>query len=115
MIQTNIFDWKPSAPESIKGDRGGLSFNRSLDGKRLNKQAQAVWEAMADSRWYSLEELQTKLHGMFPDRHFPITSISARTRDFRKSIYNCKHETLDSVRLDNGLWRYRLNPEKRKS
>ena len=113
MIQKSLLDYRPPAPESVKGDRDGSSFNRKKDGKRLNKQAMAVWEAMSDGRWYSYEELQAKLHRMFPEKHFPITSIAARTRDFRKPIYSCTYETMDSVRLDNGLWRYRLNPEKR--
>lgn len=113
MIQADIFDWVPPAPQSILGPRDGETFNAKQDTKRLNKQAVAVWEAMSDGRWYSLEELQDKLHKLHPDKHFPITSISARTRDFRKACYGCTRETLEATRLDNGLWRYRLHPEKR--
>jgi len=113
MMEPDLFSWTSPAPQSILGDRAGISFDKKLDRKRLNKQAIAVWEAMADGRWYSLEELQAKLRLIFPDKHFPITSISARTRDFRKPCYGCSDETMESVRLDSGLWRYRLYPEKR--
>lgn len=106
MIQTSLFDYTPPAPQSILGDRQGDSYDRKLDLKRLNKQAQVVWDVMSDGNWHTLAELHV-LTG------YPESSISARCRDFRKGIYGCNEETMESKRVSKGLWRYRLHPEKK--
>lgn len=113
MIQPELFSWVPPPPEALKGDRDGSSYVRKQDLKRLNEQAQAVWDAMSDLRWYSLEELKAKLERLHPEKQFPITSISARQRDFRKNIFGGTHETVETVRVSKGLFRSRLHPEKR--
>lgn len=113
LAQPNLWDWTPPPPKEILGDRDGQSYVRKQDLKRLNEQAQAVWDAMSDLRWYSLEELKAKLERLHPEKQFPITSISARQRDFRKSIFGGTHETVETVRVSKGLFRSRLHPEKR--
>jgi biotin operon repressor len=106
MIQPDLLSWTPPAPQSILGDRHGVTFDHKSDVKRLNKQAQAVWEAMADGRYYSLRELADKTG-------YPEASISARIRDFRKAEFGGRFETVETVPVHRGLFRYKLHPEKR--
>ena len=106
MQQADLLDWKPPSPQTILGDRGGESFDHKRDVRRLNAQAQRIWDCMADGKWRSLSEI----HDITGDRE---ASISARLRDFRKSCFGCTRETMESVHVKNGLWRFRLHPEKR--
>lgn len=106
MIQPSLFDYKPPAPQSILGDRDGSTFDPKRDLKPLNKQAQAVWDAMVDGKWHTLAEL-SKATG------YGECSVSARTRDFRKEEFGCVPETMESEILFGRTWHYRLHPEKR--
>lgn len=95
-MQPDLFTYTPPV---ILGDRDGETFNHKRDVKRLNAQAQRVWNVMADGRWYSLREIAAKCGD-------PEASISARIRDLRKP-------TLGGFRVDRtcvrkGLWRYKL-------
>lgn len=85
----------------LDGTRGGETFDADRDGNRLNKQARAVWAAMRDGKWRTLEEIET-ITG------HPQPSISARLRDFRKPKYGA--HTIDREYLGHGLWIYRLTP-----
>ena len=102
MIQADIFSWQPPAPETIKGDRHGETFDRERDAKRLNAQAQRIWNCMVDGKWRSLAEIAA----VTGDRE---ASISARLRDFRKPCYGFSRETMESVYVSRGLWRYKLH------
>lgn len=99
------FDAPP--PQSILGDRDGITFNPDLDRARLNEQAQAVWNAMADGAWHTPENLEATTG-------YNWASISARCRDFRKPAFG--GHTVERERAGHGLFRYRLvpNPGKHK-
>jgi hypothetical protein len=103
MNQPDLLSWRPPAPQSILGDRGGVTFHRPRDGRRLNKQAQAVWNVMRDGNWYTLRQL-SDLTG------YPEASVSARYRDFSKPEFQdpkLKWHT-EREHVSKGLWRYRL-------
>ena len=99
MMQPDLLDWQPLSPQSILGDRAGETFNHKRDVRRLNAQAQRVWDAMSDGRWWSLSELAAKTSD-------PEASISARLRDFRKPCFG--GHTVEQVYIRRGLHRYRL-------
>lgn len=105
--QPSLLDWKP--PRSILGDRAGTTFSRDLDGKRLNKQAQDVWNVMQDGAWYTLRQL-SELTG------HPEASISARFRDFSKPEFQSRELNwhTEKERVSRGTWRYRLLIEGRR-
>lgn len=83
------------------GHRGGTTYDDDEDYVRLNKQATDVWRVMFDRRWYTLSRLEV-LTG------HPQASISARIRDFRKERFGS--HTVERVRLEGGLFTYRLVP-----
>lgn len=57
---------------------GGKTFDQELDGKRLGRQMQSVYDHMTRAPgWWTLRELEDALH-------HPQASISARLRDLRK-------------------------------
>lgn len=85
------------APDTKTFD--GATYQPSKDRKRLNRQYQAVWDAMADGRWYTLQDLHNATG-------YPEASISARMRDFRKPR-NGGHD-VEHRRGDAGVWFYRL-------
>jgi len=101
--QPDLLDWKPPAPQSILGDRQGETFDHKRDVRRLNAQAQRVWDVMADGRWYSLSEIAMKTND-------PEASISARIRDFRKPEFG--GFDVEQVYVRRGLHRYKLHPVK---
>ena len=79
--------------------RDGETYVHALDGVRLNEQQQRVWDVMVDGCWRTLE----RIHELTGD---PITSISARLRDFRKARFGS--HAIKRRRLDRGLHEYRL-------
>lgn len=87
-------------PEPPPGNRGGGSYDRSMDFDRLNTQAADVWRVLAkDSRrWHTLASL-SRATG------HPEASVSARLRDFRKPEFG-GHE-IETVRQGN-VFLYRL-------
>ena len=95
-MQPDLFTYTPPV---ILGDRDGETFNHKRDVKRLNAQAQRVWNVMADGRWYSLREIAAKCGD-------PEASISARIRDFRKTEFG--GFKVDQVYVRRGLYRYKL-------
>lgn len=60
------------------GDRGGRTFDRTLDAKRLGDQHLRVLRLMYDGVWRTLAEIGAATGD-------PEASVSARLRDFRKS------------------------------
>lgn len=99
MTQPDLLAWVPPAPESIKGDRHGATFDHNRDVRRLNAQAKRVWDCISDGRYYSLREIAAKTGD-------PEASISARIRDFRRPEFG--RFTVEHICVKKGLWRYRL-------
>lgn len=79
------------------GDRDGRTF-QPQDRSRLNRQAQAVWDAMQDHRWHTLAEISQATGA-------PEASVSARLRDFRKPRFG-GHTVLH--RRVGTVWEYRI-------
>lgn len=97
MIQPDLLSWVPPV---ILGDRDGISFEPKKDRKRLNKQAQAVYNLMADKRWRTLAEISAATGA-------PEASASARLRDWRKPKFG-GYQVDRRRRADAGTWEYRL-------
>ena len=86
---------------TLKGRRGGVTFDAARDTVRLNQQAQDVWDAMKTGGWWTLHRL-SRATG------HPEASVSARMRDLRKERFGS--HTVQTECLVRGLWRYRLIP-----
>jgi hypothetical protein len=100
MGQGVLWDWSPPAPQSILGDRDGLTFDASKDRKRLNRQAQATFNLMADGKWRTLAQIADAIQA-------PESSVSARLRDFRKPKFG--GYIVNRKRVDGGLYAYQLD------
>lgn len=89
---------------TLHGDRDGKTYQRDFDLTRLNKQARAVWDVMAASRWLTLREISDQCGA-------PEASASARLRDFRKERFG-SHDVERRRRVKFGvgfgLFEYRL-------
>lgn len=96
MNQLELLKWTPPV---ILGDRDGASFDRKRDGARLNKQAQDVFNVMADGKWHDLEQIS-----LLTDH--PEASVSARLRDLRKKKFG--GFTIEKQNHGKGLWTYRM-------
>jgi len=87
---------------------GGKTYIKTLDGKRLGRQMQAVYDFLdSEDGWYTLHELEIELEYQ-TGRIYPQASISARLRDLRKI-----GRRLDRRRRGEGKWgvhEYRLVP-----
>lgn len=68
-------------------------------GARENAQLEAVWQAMRDGAWRSVEEIAALVE-------CPPASASARLRDLRKPRYGGWN--VERAYVGNGLWRYRV-------
>lgn len=102
--QPSLLDWQP--PPS---DRHGASYDHAADFARLNRQQQAVYEAMKHGAWMTLREISDATGA-------PEASVSARIRDFRKPEMSHLALTVESQRRDDvrrGLWEYRLRLARR--
>lgn len=95
-MQPDLFSY---TPPQILGDRDGTTFSRSRDGARLNKQAQDVFDVMADGKWHDLEEVS-----LLTDH--PEASVSARLRDLRKPKFGGR--IIEKQCHGRGLWTYRM-------
>ena len=83
---------------SLDGHRDGATYSPEQDFVRLNKQQRAVFDAMSDNRWHSLQWLARQTG-------HPETSVSARLRDLRKPRFGGFQ--VDRKR-DGGTFLYRL-------
>lgn len=90
-MQPDLLSWTP--PDT---DRDGETYQRAFDYERLNRQSKAVWTAMRDGKWRSLEEIAV----MAAARE---ASASARIRDLRKAGL-----TVERKRVEGGLYHYRV-------
>jgi hypothetical protein len=84
---------------SLAGVRDGDTFQMSLDFKRLNNQAQKIFDVMSDGKWRTLSQIAA-------DTYFPEASVSARLRDFRKPRFG--GHTVNRRRRGGGLYEYQL-------
>ena len=87
--------WSPS----VLPDFDGATYIRSIDHKRLSCQHLRVFLAVADGRWYSLNDICAITSD-------PPASVSARLRDFRKPKFG--GHKIERRRLNAGLFEYRL-------
>lgn len=78
----------------------GNTYDRRLDQKRLSTQFLTVRDLMLDGQWRTLQEI-SNVTG------YPITSISARLRDLRKTRFGLY--SVERGRLgDAGTYIYRV-------
>lgn len=89
--------------QNTDGPRAGVTFDAKRDGDRLNRQARAVYAILTDHRWHTLAELEAVTG-------YPQASISARIRDLRKPKFG--GHTVSRSYLGEGLWHYRLEPDR---
>ncbi len=88
-----------------RGSFGGSTYSEPRDGKRLNRQAQVVFDVIKDGNWHTLRSISEATNE-------PEASISARLRDLRKPDwggYDVKREF-----VSRGLWKYRLTLDNHK-
>ena len=83
----------------------GETFVKPRDGGRLTGQWHRVLKLMSDGKWRTLSEIHLATG-------YPLQSISARLRDFRKSRFG--NWLVEREYLDRGVWRYRVLPSDKK-
>jgi hypothetical protein len=83
----------------LDGPRGGETYSPARDGARLNKQARAVFDLMADGKWRTLREISDAVKAS-------EASVSARLRDFRKPEFG--GHVVAKRRFTDAVWQYRL-------
>ena len=93
---TDLFTYAPPP-----GPRDGKTFVPKKDEKRLNRQAQLVWNFMSDGRYHTLAEI-SRATGV------PEASASARLRDLRKIRFGMN--TVERRRRTESQYEYRLVP-----
>lgn len=92
----DLFTYQPPP-----GPRDGQTFIPKKDEKRLNRQAQAVWNFMSDGRYHTLAEISRATGA-------PEASCSARLRDFRKVKFD--YHQVVRRRRSEGTHEYKLVP-----
>ena len=93
---TDLFTYRPPP-----GPRDGTTFIPKKDEKRLNRQAQLVWNFMSDGRYHTLAEISRATGA-------PEASASARLRDYKKMKFGS--HTVLRRRRSEGTHEYRLVP-----
>ena len=88
----------PELPDVMPGF-DGETFQPAFDQERLGEQMRAVYQIMADGRWWTLGAVALEVGA-------PEASVSARLRDLRKSKFGGFE--VERRRAQNGLHRYRL-------
>lgn len=81
----------------------GETYSPSRDKHRLKGQLKAVYEAMQDGKWHSLQGLALSIGA-------PEASISARLRDLRKDKFG--GFTVKRRNLGGGRWNYCMEESK---
>ena len=82
---------------------GGASYEPTRDYRRMVGHIGRVWSLMLDGKWRTLGEISQETGGT-------VASVSARLRDFRKTIYGSHH--VDRKYLSSGLFVYRVRMNK---
>ena len=98
LTQADLFTPRPA---TLDGDRDGMTFDPHLDGVRLNKQAQAVYDVIRDGQWRTLAQIAVAAG-------CPEASASARLRDLRKEKFGGRKVERKRDADKQGLWWYRL-------
>ena len=88
------------APVKTAGPRDGETFEATKDEKRLNHQAEIVWNLMRDGEWRTLQEISARTKA-------PEASVSARLRDLRKEDFG-GHTVARRRCAAGGTYEYRL-------
>jgi hypothetical protein len=83
----------------INADFDGETYDRDRDQVRLAKQAQAVFNLMADGQWRTLRAI-SQCTG------YPEPSVSARLRDMRKAKFGS--HAVNRQYVHRGLYQYQL-------
>lgn len=99
--QSTIFD-PITQHENHIGKFSGSDYKPSIDKTRLEKQYVVIRNLMADGRFRTLQEIETKTG-------YPQASISAQLRNLRKESFG--GHTIEKQRrgdVSNGLFEYRL-------
>lgn len=81
----------------------GDTYDPTRDEDRLKRQLDLVRRAMSDKQWHTLMYLS--IHAGAPE-----ASVSARLRDLRKSKHGS--HIIERRYTGNGLFEYRMDPEK---
>jgi hypothetical protein len=92
----------------------GETFDPQLDGLRLTGQWRVVFLVMRDGAWRTLDEIQ-EIITLGGGQYYPLQSISARLRDFRKARFG--GHTVPRRRRGKpsaGLFEYRLIVRRRR-
>lgn len=85
---------------SMERELAGQTTGDPSDAPRLSGQLLAVYRAMLDGEWHTLEELAAAANGS-------TQSVSARLRDLRKNRFGAHR--IDRQKVSNtGLYRYRM-------
>lgn len=104
---TNLFNLaEAELPAIAPSAFGGATYDAAVDHQRLCRQAQVVFDLMADGEWRTLSEIEEATG-------FGQASISARLRDFRKARFggfNVKRRRRGAPPC--GLFEYQLLLEK---
>lgn len=90
---TPLLNWKAPEPPHFLGK----TYNPERDGKRLNKQLQAVYDVLKDGKRRTLRQIAD-------EANCPEASGSARIRDLRRLGFPMMKENLGS-----GTWSYWLS------
>lgn len=96
MMQPDLFTWTPPI---FFGDRDGETFSPPRDRKRLNRQAQDIFDLIHDGEWRTLTQISNATN-------HPEASVSARLRDFRKVRFG--GYDIQRRFVSRGLFEYRL-------
>lgn len=90
-----LFSWVPPRRDAF----GGSTYDPKKDYGRLAYQSRTIFDLMKDGRWRTLSEIAE-------ETGFPMQSVSARLRDFRKEKFG--GHTVNRQNLSAGLHQYQL-------
>jgi hypothetical protein len=94
------FDWEPAGERIIPAK--GRTYDAELDGERIQRKRNKVFELMKDQAWRTLPEIQKLIGGS-------ENGIAARLRECRQERFGS--HIVNSRRRGNkksGLWEYQL-------
>lgn len=81
----------------------GSDYDPMRDDLRLTGQLLRIWHVVCDGAWYTLNQIAERTGD-------PPASISAQLRHLRKKRFG--EHTLEKEYIQNGLFRYRVIPNK---
>jgi len=99
MMDIDLFNYTPPAPQTILGDRDGETFNTERDLARLDNAMGRIWTFIQDGNWHTLAELSAV-------GECSEACASARLRDLRKAKFGSYQ--INRSHCGKGLWKYRF-------